>query len=308
MFLFPFLFILNIILSKSEKLIFAETLSRHGARAPLKLNDEGLDLLGIKWSIPGELTPIGKRMEYLLGLRNRQRYITGQYRFLSEVFDPHELIVFSSDINRTLQSMTSQLQGLYPMSSEKGDTLTQEQFKVAVPPINISIENISEHITLLNYSALPNYMTIIPIHFISLKNTSTECQTKINELNDFNSKNKNIISNLVENFNKNYSEILNNFYGRPKDYRYDIVLINEICDSAIADNTEGKNISDFLQKIKSDKNEFLKKCKEVLAINFRDYIFGDEKNEVIKFYNSPIFKDMINYMKKKINDNIIMEI
>ena len=135
--LYLFITISNIILFKSEKLIFVQTFFRHGARAPIKLNNDSLDLLGVKWTNPGELTPIGKRMEYILGLYNRKRYITGKVPFLSQKFDPHELVVYSSDINRTLLSVTSQLQGLYPASPELGDKITPEQFN-AYPPFNIS--------------------------------------------------------------------------------------------------------------------------------------------------------------------------
>jgi hypothetical protein len=105
---------------KNEKLIFVELQCRHGARTPLGLNDNNEDVLGIKWSNPGELTDVGQRMEYILGLKNRYRYITNTYNFLSEKYDPHELLVLSTHLNRTLLSMTSQLLGLYPMSSKKG--------------------------------------------------------------------------------------------------------------------------------------------------------------------------------------------
>ena len=59
-------------------------------------------------------------MHYLLGLRNRERYITGQYKFLNEKFDPHEILIYSSSLNRTLLSAASQLQGLYPMKEGLG--------------------------------------------------------------------------------------------------------------------------------------------------------------------------------------------
>lgn len=286
------------IFSKSEKLIFAELLSRHGARAPLSLNEEGKDLLGLKWSAPGELTPIGKRMEYLLGLRNRERYIKRSDHFLSEEFDPHELVVFSSDINRTLLSMQSQLLGLYPISSEK---LNPDQNETSIPPISISgiIEEYS-----LNDTSLPSGIPIIPIHFIALKNTTTECQAKIKEFNINNSQNKKDILDLVEQFNQNYSEILNSFYKKPENNIYDMYTINLICDTAIADNIEGRNISEFLDMINAEKESFMKMCYDVLKIDFRDYVFGDDNNEVILFYNSLIFRDMIKYMQARIDDDI----
>ena len=292
--------ITNFIFSKSEKLIFTELLSRHGARAPLSLNEHGEDLLGIKWDAPGELTPIGKRMEYLLGLRNRERYIKRNDSFLSEEFDPHELVVFSSDINRTLLSMQSQLQGLYPISPEKSDILNFDQNKTSVPPINIS--GIVDD--LINGTSLPDGMTIIPIHYIVLKNTTPECQSKIKEFNLFNSQNKKEILDLVKEFNSKYSSSLNSKYNKSENHQYNMSAINSICDAAIADDTEGKNISEFLSYIGAEKESFMKMCYEVLKINFRDYIFGDDKNEVILFYNSLIFRDMIKYMQAKIEDDI----
>ena len=79
MFIFYLLLtILNINFSKNEKLVFVENIFRHGARGPNKLNDSSQDQLGIKWNSPAELTPIGKRMEYILGLYNRKKYITGK--------------------------------------------------------------------------------------------------------------------------------------------------------------------------------------------------------------------------------------
>ena len=147
--LIVFFSLINIIsLSKSEKLIFVELQSRHGARGPLDLNEKNEDLLGEKWSSLGELSGVGQRMEYILGLRNRQRYITNK-KFLSEKFNPHEILVYSTSINRTLLSMTSQLQGLYPISLKLGETLNSKQLEFSNPPIDFSYEEIEQEISRL---------------------------------------------------------------------------------------------------------------------------------------------------------------
>ena len=75
--------------------------------------------------------------------------------------------MFSTHLNSTLLSMTSQLLGLYPMSSKKGEVLNPKQIDVSVPPVNISFEEIEKEVENLNESAIPNYLTIIPIHMIS---------------------------------------------------------------------------------------------------------------------------------------------
>ena len=70
------------------RLVFLYTLFRHGVRGPLILDDNYKDILGEKWTSLGELTGVGERMHYLLGLRNRKKYIEEE-GFLSPKFDPH---------------------------------------------------------------------------------------------------------------------------------------------------------------------------------------------------------------------------
>jgi acid phosphatase len=121
------LFILISIIALSisaDKLVFVLTHFRHGARAPQYYYDQEnhLDYILEKWERPGELTAMGQRMHYLLGLRNRERYINNTH-FLSEKFDPHEILIYSSQFNRTLLSAESQLQGLYPQYLYLGEIL-----------------------------------------------------------------------------------------------------------------------------------------------------------------------------------------
>ena len=109
----------QIVLPISYRLVFLYTHFRHGARAPLDVNDSFIDILGEKWTNPGELTGIGQRMHYLLGLRNRIKCIKNE-KLLSEKFDPPEILIFTTDRNRTMVSLASQLQGLYPQKDEEG--------------------------------------------------------------------------------------------------------------------------------------------------------------------------------------------
>jgi len=303
--IYSFLIISNIIIiSKSEKLIFAGTHFRHGARGPLKLSKDGLDLLGVNWKATGELTPVGKKMHYLLGLRNRQRYII-ENKLLSEKFDPHELVVFSSDLNRTLLSVTSQLQGLYPINSSNEDTLNPEQVEVAVPPVNITFDDISDAKNTLNESALPNYMTIIPIHLIDvLIDNSDECTTKINNLRNKNDKKQKSIVNFVQKFKEKYSEGLEAFYQNKIVTELNFSIITAICDATVADYTEKKNTDEFFEKTEINKTEFVQDCFEALEINFRDKLFSDDNNELLLFFNSYIIEKIIYYMKQRINDDI----
>ena len=124
-------------ISSKDRLVFLYTHFRHGARAPIEINKNLYDNLKEYWTNPGELTGVGQRMLYLLGLRNRIRYIKDQ-QFLSEKFDPHEILIYSSDSNRTLVSCSSQLQGLYPQKDLQGEILNNNQIDIAYPRVNIN--------------------------------------------------------------------------------------------------------------------------------------------------------------------------
>ena len=160
--------ILNLIpfLLSDEKLIFLVTHFRHGARAPQKVNETFYDMLGHKWTNPGELTGMGQRMHYLLGLRNRIKYVD-ELKFLSKEYDPHEILIFSSAFNRTIISASAQLQGLYPLKEELGLKITEEQEPLSVPQVSIDYPEIQDEIKNLNLNALPHLITLVPVRIIN---------------------------------------------------------------------------------------------------------------------------------------------
>ena len=161
-----FLFLEMFSLSLSDRLVFLHTHFRHGARAPLGIDQNFNDKLGEHWTNPGELTGVGQRMQYLLGLRNRLRYIKEE-QFLSEKFDPHQILIYSSNLNRTMISVSSQLQGLYPQKDANGETLTEAQQKIAYPQVDIDNEYINEAIEELGDNALPYAMTLAPVRMLN---------------------------------------------------------------------------------------------------------------------------------------------
>ena len=298
--------------SSNEKLIFASLHSRHGARAPLNCDDNHKDFLGEKWTNPGELTATGHRMEYILGLRNRQRYITGKYKkFLSDQYDPHEILVCSTNVNRTLLSMTSQLQGLYPSSSKAGHVLTPEQMYVSYPPINVSCEEIENEVDNLNNSALPNFMTVIPIHTTTSSERkmnvqdSKGCKNKVNRTRDNNKvTNKNVID-AANYFNNKYTKNLSNYFEKNVgNFTYDFDWIGLFCDTLVSDYSDGRKMTDFFNRTKIEVHEFVKDCRKMIATNFRDDFFGDTKNQVILLAESNLIQEVLHYMKQKIDDDI----
>ena len=112
--------------TQNDKLIFVMIHFRHGARASNHLDSTKIDKIGEYWENDGELTGVGERMHYLLGLRNRLRYVK-QYKLLSEKYNSTELRAICSLRERYQQSLSSHLQGLYPPNENLGENLNEVQ-------------------------------------------------------------------------------------------------------------------------------------------------------------------------------------
>ncbi|XP_022832385.1 prostatic acid phosphatase isoform X1 [Spodoptera litura] len=112
-FLLFVIFSTNIVADESVK--YAAVIFRHGDRTPVQpyptdpWRNESL------WPVKfGELTNVGKRQHYALGKWLRQRYS----HLLSDAFDPTEIYIRSTDIDRTLMSAQANLAGMYPPKSK----------------------------------------------------------------------------------------------------------------------------------------------------------------------------------------------
>ncbi|GMT14880.1 hypothetical protein PFISCL1PPCAC_6177, partial [Pristionchus fissidentatus] len=96
--------------STKERLLFVQSLWRHGERAGNKgdsLHDKTLFKYGI-----GELTEAGINNTYNVGRWLRNRYVDRQ-QFLSPIMDPKELYIQSVDVSRCLMSAESVGQGMF---------------------------------------------------------------------------------------------------------------------------------------------------------------------------------------------------
>jgi hypothetical protein len=140
------------------EVVFVVETFRHGARSPLDAYDwdQGDWSQGL-----GELTREGMRMHYLNGVEFRSRY-SGS--LLSETFLASEVYVRSTDLNRTIMSAQSQLEGLYP----NGPTLNSSQVSGAVPPLSVQNLSVIQH--KLGLAAIQGQYQPIPIHVVAYDN------------------------------------------------------------------------------------------------------------------------------------------
>jgi hypothetical protein len=189
--------------------------------------------------------------------------------------------------------------------------LTQEQIDVSIPPINISYDEIQKEIENLNSSALPNFMTVIPIHTLSAEEKkmnvpdSTGCKEKVNKTRDNNKLKNDKIIQAAKNFNNKYSKKLHNYYDKnPENFSYDFDWIGLFCDTMISDYSDGRKMEDFLNRTTINGTELLEDCRQIVLINFREDFYGDKDNAVILISESKLIKEVLHYMKLKIDEDL----
>ena len=298
------LFLLIISSLAEEKIVFLLTLFRHGARSPGEYLNKSLhlDYIFEKWDNLGELTPTGRRMHYALGLRNREIYINKKH-FLSEKFDPFEILVYSTNYNRTLESVASQLQGLYPFNT--GEEITEEQKSKSLPPSKIS-EKIKSELDKMNNNALPFKMSLIPIRMINDKelkiNVANGCYKRAAEILSNNSKNAETkLINIYQKFYEAFGQELIKIYG--KEILTNNNFISNFCDAFIAGIAENKKM-EKINEVKIDKEKLLNSCFEFNSAIYKDIMIGDKERSLAILEVSKLLKEFIYYMKQRIDYDI----
>ena len=299
------LFLLIISSLSEDKLVFLMTHIRHGARAPQKYYDQSkyLDYVLESWNNPGELTPIGQRMHYALGLQNREDYITKK-KFLSENFDPHEILIYSTKFNRTLLSVSSFFQGLYPPGT--GGEITEEQKNNSKPQVNLSPE-VEKELEKLELNSLPEKMSVFPIRMINDNERKIiiydipECLWKRDEMRKINLEKSEDLKKFIEEFKKKYKDDIFKIYETKPEYNID--FIDNFCDAFISGSTELKEMKK-LNDTGINKNELLDQCFEFMKLNFRDWISGDSERILPTLEVSKLMREFIHYMNQRIDADI----
>ena len=131
---------------------------RHGARAPFL----DKDMFNTNWKSQ-QLLDTGKRMHYLAGLKDRELY----GNFISKQYKQDEVYAFSTNYNRTIESLEARLQGLYSQDLKKGNVLENEQLNLNLYPNMKLTDNIKSKIKLMGHSALKNDMQIGVQHILN---------------------------------------------------------------------------------------------------------------------------------------------
>ena len=288
------------------KLVFVYTQFRHGARGPAYgFNENGTDYFGQEWKNPQDLTAVGMRMHYTLGIRNRKRF----QGLLSDIFDPREVIVKSTNFNRTIQSAYAQLQGLYsPLENADIDEKMETKMKELNNYTKELEDYIQKNISTMNKFSLPDKMQIFPIHIYNVIDHKFLLHTEeslsgckgvmpIRAQNRKGEKYNEVIKNLTEAEGEPMKKIFN---GTKLDLTNGTDLFN-ICDQFICDLYDGRvnktNVSETFEE----------SCQIFLSKLLFSEEFGDEKNEVLDMSMSPVFEELLYYMNNSIVNDITNE-
>jgi len=250
-------------------------------------------------------------MHYLLGLRNRKKYIE-QEKFLSEKFEPHEILIFTTNRNRTMISCYSQLQGLYPQRVNLGEILSMKQEEKAYPPVLDEIKgkdaDIEQAINELGNYSLPYSMMLAPARMINDNEVKMglhsigDCVEKTDKLKENNEKIKEL-QDETDKFNEKYAEKLNNYYKNEKN-KFTTKEVKKICGDFFCDYTENREMKEFKDKTEIDFDIFYDDCLHFYKMYYIYYYYGDEERLLAYVESSKIMRELLYYMKRRLDADI----
>ncbi|XP_063547613.1 prostatic acid phosphatase-like isoform X2 [Cydia strobilella] len=117
---------------------YAAVIFRHGDRTPVDMYPTDPYRNESLWPVKfGQLTNTGKRQHYALGKWFRERY----GKMVSPKFDPTQVRVRSTDVDRTLMSVEANLAGMYP---PVGNSVWDDQLMWQPIPVHTIPEKMDE--------------------------------------------------------------------------------------------------------------------------------------------------------------------
>ena len=300
----------NLNLDENEsKLLFVWEQFRHGARGPWISVDPitGLDFIGEKWTGEGELTGLGTRMHYLLGVSMKKRYKD----FLSKIFNPNEIYIISTDVNRTIMSSYAHLQGMY--NNLTVPLLNKNQINMS----NIQNFNYTEDINIkINYlknNSLQNGINLFPVYlypnnygkeFLLYEPDICPLIVKYRENAQNSETMKKIYSETSERLNNTFGEYIFKFMNISGEeepyYLWNTTNMYYIGDTFIADYIDGREMK-LIRETGIDMEDFYKNSLNLSSLETYFGYFGNPLEITTYLQMSPVFRNIFNFMEMRIN-------
>ena len=302
-------------LLEDEQILFSFQMIRHGARAPYDGIKNGVDIYKELWISESELTEMGKRMLYLLGVKNRKRYmIDNNTKFLNEYYSPQEIYIKSTDNNRTIESIYCYLQGLYPNYSEK---INEKVKNSSYPPNKKYYKKFEEFLDKYkmneNRNPLPYNMNIVPIHLIYKADHDFDlydeelCPYRYQISDKFHKSEKvlNFVDKIINNTNNLFMDLepSNNF-----SFLYEYWTLYKYMDGFFCDDFDLRNFNYIKNKYGENIVTLLKNySKEFLDMNYFDVSFSEYDKDIGLVSSSLTMNNILNWMEnaKNMNENKI---
>ena len=279
---------------------FVFSMFRHGARQPTAIKG-GIDEFGEEWDAPGELTDAGKRMHFLLGMRNREVY--GDFVTPNRV--DGSVFVRSTDYNRTIESVLSQMQGFFPPGT--GELIANKKTeKLAHPFIDDpSGKNWQGVNKWLGMKTIKARVETVPVHLFNRANQFHNvfyhpyaCKPYY-AMSVANIK-KPVIQDFMKNFIAKYGKVMMEMTGR-KDMKFleSYWYLFGMFDSFISDMYDGRDMKKPLAH-GIDLQAFNKTAFEFAKNDILTQFNGDDEGFFARWTVSFMWPEVINWMENRI--------
>ena len=295
------------------ELLFVYQHIRHGARGPSasynSLFINGVDEFRVSWEGEGdgELTLVGKREHYDIGVRNRHKYGKGKNGLGLidfSTYNPEEVLFHVTDYNRTHQSLNSELIGMYQPGLLK--TLNEQQVNGSYPPNDKQWFNktddplyadIIEEIESLGNKTIVDNIPVFNVHPFGA-NRTFNLETNCKNLDNMRLESLKGKDDLLYGYFLEHKEELRIFF-KLDNYSYftDIRKMNSITDHYISDYKNYKDLSVFHEITGIDLDEFM----EMSGKFYHDWMYNYYcTNITCSMESSRLMEDLLGYMKRRI--------
>ena len=284
-----------------RKLIFVYEHARHGARGPSSsygaILNNGVDEYGVDWGTDGELTQIGKRQHYFLGVRNKLKY-GGLIDF--KKYNPKQILIHATDYNRTHQSILSELYGMYEDMKEaelvgdeaeydmvneeymqKSNYTLYDQIKQEFVNLGNKVNKLS--FPVFNIHKFPDKRIFLVDDCIKMKNYRDE-------------KVGNVVKQYIKDFDDEFADAFFKFTGKTADYFHLYDIMKSITDHFICNYDNKRDLSN-LEVHGLNLTRFYNFSKSFYGHFIFNY-FIDEYTSGLE--ETHLMQDLLGYMDKRI--------
>ena len=280
------------------KILFLFEHCRHGARSMTHLSDNDLDIIGEKWSGEAELSYVGMRQHYLLGVHTKKKYPD---IFTGTQYNPDDIIVYATNSNRTIMSAQAQLIGIYKTLGDE-EKLTEEEVGLATLPFEIKDEKMKEFISILGKSTLPNDTPLeVPILILDTRDKVFQFEKNggcppIKTLRK-ESQSKDVIVDFEKKFNNTFgSQLLRHFNIQNDSDRFSKYdNIGDITGGIIINTVDGRDLSRF-QRSGINLSDLINKSYEYANLASTQVQAQDSKKEIAMAGSSVLMRKILSYM------------